>query len=591
MSDAEFLRRLQALTADDDVWEGFDPSSWRCLKTAEDGTDVPTDQVSASGDDDGGDDWDDSGGMILSVRHLTPAERMQHPGWSKLNKARAFAADEEPGFVRDATHLESVKWKETGLAMGDISPEGWTFVPWRLVEEYPNMFVGKRNGIRAAPLFTLEALHQNRVWDLYYIHRPADTRGKPVVFVPTHQFQHLLDIVNAKLATQLTIPPGKNEERFNMSFGLGNTPRPRFLGRSDSPECFKTLCKGIPKPKADDDLKRATHLGREEFLRLLSTVDAAKKDTAKSRKKHWNRVRARKAWGRSIKRVQRYLGLRQRALAPVTGAPSVLDLHLQLALNPEKSVMFVAIDVEAYEHNQALLTEVGIATLDTADIQNVAPGDGGEGWFPLIRARHIRVKENTWALNRQYVHGCADRFSFGMSEFICQADIPSILAQLIDEATFMDPVDGILRQRQVVLVFHESSSDVKYLRTLGYNVYNAQNVLEVVDTRELHQYVTRSNDSASLESVLRYLGITYQYLHNAGNDAVYTLRAMVGLAVKKRMASLENVGKKPLHHVPYSEFKEKEGWSSGGEDSDGGEPVRPVNPYVVSDVNNSRDDW
>lgn len=132
-----------------------------------------------------------------------------------------------------------------------------------------------------------------------------------------------------------------------------------------------------------------------------------------------------------------------------------------------------------------------------------------------------------------------------MSEFIKQEDIPSVLEQLIDKATFVDPADGSAKQRSVVLVFHESSGDMKYFRALGYNVYNATNVLELVDTRHLHQYVTRSQDAASLTSVLCYLGIPHQHLHNAGNDAVYTLQAMIGLAVKRRLTSLEASRKAP----------------------------------------------
>jgi DNA polymerase III epsilon subunit-like protein len=90
-----------------------------------------------------------------------------------------------------------------------------------------------------------------------------------------------------------------------------------------------------------------------------------------------------------------------------------------------------------------------------------------------------------------------------------------------------------------VLVFHESSSDIKFLKLLSYYAEDAKNVVDVVDTREMHQYLVRSNDSASLGNVLTYLGISYRYLHNAGNDAVYTLQAMVALAVKKRVMSLE----------------------------------------------------
>lgn len=91
----------------------------------------------------------------------------------------------------------------------------------------------------------------------------------------------------------------------------------------------------------------------------------------------------------------------------------------------------------------------------------------------------------------------------------------------------------------MVLVFHESSSDIRYLKCLSYYVEAARNVIDVADTREMHQYLVRSNDSASLASVLTYLDFEYRNLHNAGNDAVYTLRAMIGLAVKKMEMSLK----------------------------------------------------
>ncbi len=233
---------------------------------------------------------------------------------------------------------------------------------------------------------------------------------KPVIMVPTYQFQHLLDVVNAKLETRLTIPPGRNEERFIMLFGRGNTPRPRFLGRSNSLESFKAFCKAIPAPHPNDDLSKATTLGLEEFKQLLRRSRADKRKGKKSDRNRPKRIAAHQAWGRSVKRVQRYLGLRGR-----TGKdqPAVIDLKQLLSQPPESAVLFVAIDVEAWEHDQNLITEVGIAMLDTIETVGVAPGDSGQNWFPLIRARHIRVKENTWAENSRYVHGCADRFSFG----------------------------------------------------------------------------------------------------------------------------------------------------------------------------------
>jgi hypothetical protein len=247
----------------------------------------------------------------------------------------------------------------------------------------------------------------------FYVYGPPDMSKKSVLFVPTYQFQHLLDVVNAKLETALTIPPGRNEERFMMSFGAGNSPRPRFLGRSTSAQSFLDLIKVIPAPHQDDDLSKATQLGLDEFRKLLKRSRADRKKGTKSDRNRPKRIRAHKAWGRSVKRVQRYLGLRGRAIVDVAEKLAALDLSMPTIEDPEGSVLFVAIDIEAWEQNQDMLTEVGIAMLDTTDIQDVPPGEGGQNWFPYIRARHIRVKENSWAKNSRYVRGCAEHFNFG----------------------------------------------------------------------------------------------------------------------------------------------------------------------------------
>jgi hypothetical protein len=84
--------------------------------------------------------------MILNFHKLTPAEKGQT---AKLSKARQFAS-EEVGFSSEAAKLEKVKWKETGLAAQDVSPDGETFVSWRLIQNYPDMFVGKANGARVS---------------------------------------------------------------------------------------------------------------------------------------------------------------------------------------------------------------------------------------------------------------------------------------------------------------------------------------------------------------------------------------------------------------------------------------------------------
>ncbi|KAK0630735.1 hypothetical protein B0T17DRAFT_487756 [Bombardia bombarda] len=602
MEDNEFLRRLQALTGRTDIWEGFDPAQWREPEPEPEDEEMETTTANADGED----CWSDD--MIMGAHHLTPQERIQNnlppqpprnQGRSyKLNKAREYAAD-GPAPLLDATHLEKVGWKETGLQMGDMSATSDTFTPWKLVKEYPEMFVGKLNGERAAPLFTMEALHKNRIWDLYYIHHPREDKKGPVVFVPTYQFEHLLLVVNAKLDTNLTIPHGVNAEKFAMTFGYGNTPRPRFLGRATSLEMSESLRNSIPAPQPSDQLENVTQLGRERFVESLESIYRNAKKSKKSDKSHKKRLESRGAWGRSLKRVQRYLGLRQKVDDADRGSspswdssqeeldsfynpvkiPQSLNLQAPMTIDPEGSVLFVAIDIEAYEFNQSIITEIGIAILDTTKISKVAPGEGGKGWFPVVRARHLRVKENAWAINSTHVHGCAEYFDFGTSEFVPKAEIPTIIKSIIDNAVLID-ASGIERKRPVVLVFHDSAQDIKYLQTLKYDIYEAKNVIEIADTREMQQYVSRSQNPSKLLSILVTLDIPYRYLHNAGNDAVYTLFAMIGLAVKKRLASLEKAEKKSQKsegHVPYKEFCDNEGWSSNGENSDGGLAAKPVN--------------
>jgi len=166
MADEQLLRHLRDLSGDDaDVWNDFEPTSWRAFLP--EGEEEESDAgESASGGGavlsplDGGDldgdayASDDSAEMILNFHKLTPAEKASQGGRGgscKLSKARQLAS-EEVAFPRKVAELEKVEWEETGLGLGDRSAEGEMFVPWRLIENYPDMFVGKANGVRVSGL-------------------------------------------------------------------------------------------------------------------------------------------------------------------------------------------------------------------------------------------------------------------------------------------------------------------------------------------------------------------------------------------------------------------------------------------------------
>lgn len=101
----------------------------------------------------------------------------------------------------------------------------------------------------------------------------------------------------------------------------------------------------------------------------------------------------------------------------------------------------------------------------------------------------------------------------------------------------------------LVMVGHEAIADLKYLRLLGYNMWDLDEFLDEIDTKSMFQRLQCSTDGCGLEFVCRELGIPGHNFHNAGNDAMYTLRAMVAMAVGKKtggpLTESEKAGWKP----------------------------------------------
>lgn len=109
------------------------------------------------------------------------------------------------------------------------------------------------------------------------------------------------------------------------------------------------------------------------------------------------------------------------------------------------------------------------------------------------------------------------------------------------------------RQRNLVFLGHDTSVDMKYLRSLGCTIFGSackpqrQFVLdgkrpglhpcflEALDTSILFRVLKREIQPTSLGNVLLDLGLTGWHLHNAGNDARYTMEAMIRITLKSRL--------------------------------------------------------
>ncbi|PGH14831.1 hypothetical protein AJ80_05757 [Polytolypa hystricis UAMH7299] len=254
--------------------------------------------------------------------------------------------------------------------------------------------------------------------------------------------------------------------------------------------------------------------------------------------------------------------------------------------------IFISVDVEANERCKDQITEIGVSTLDTLDLVGVAPGEGGRNWVGKIRSRHFRVSERAHIVNKEYVAGCPDKFEFGKSEFVSLRKA----AQMVDSC-FQPPYSGHItlpeededkenggvpiggkgtptnvtaklsnlsinnavanlipeykiHQRNIILVGHDVSCDISFLRNLGCKTFkptakpNSSNktyahpkthVLESLDTTILFRVLKRKTDPSSLGKVLLDLGLTGWNLHNAGNDARYTMEALISVAIESRV--------------------------------------------------------
>lgn len=217
-----------------------------------------------------------------------------------------------------ATKLDAQAFKDVGLKAGDKAGKYESFVPWRFLTRYCELYVGKTNTPIVEPYFEAETIFTNQDWDFYYLFEPEDLDGAAILFVPTYQLETYLQKINKKQRLALKIPGGGNEIRFARQFGWLSTPQPRYLGRSNGSGSFQRLKASMPLPEPEDTLDKATVAEKEEFADLVKKIKeswAGAKGSdkgSKARKKALVRYDNRKAWGHTTKRVQRYLGLRKK---------------------------------------------------------------------------------------------------------------------------------------------------------------------------------------------------------------------------------------------------------------------------------------
>ena len=174
-----------------------------------------------------------------------------------------------------------------------------------------------------------------------------------------------------------------------------------------------------------------------------------------------------------------------------------------------------------------------MSVLDSRLLKDVDPGENGQPWFDLMQHLHLRPNENVRYVNRRFVKGCEDRFNFGESTFISLGDAGRILDRIFSDPSRIHEASNFDTEildvtPSIMLIGHDLKNDTDYLQKLN---FTPKHVEGKIDTQRLARISKKQ--PPGLTKLLVALSIDATNLHNAGNDAAYTLQAMVGIAVQE----------------------------------------------------------
>jgi hypothetical protein len=353
------------------------------------------------------------------------------------------------------------------------------------------------------------------VWSPYY------ASEKPLIFVPLEQFEKLLKDINGGFPSYMVRMPSDAEGTLIFAFDYTDHKwlKPHFVGKSSSKNDYERL------------IKLAPHFGPP------STGDAEVDDIALFEQDMAAALNACKNKGRAKQAKQEARAIKQQTITcQVERTQRSLHLLPPSPASPDADLIYIAVDVESFERNHSLITEIGFATLDTRDLVDTRPGEHGKDWHKFIRARHFRINEYKHLSNFQFVRGCPDNFEFGESEFINLKDAPRVVATCFKPPFSADPSSAAEEEddekRNIVFVGHDTKQDVNYLRDLGYDPSNLSNLIDFQDTATMFCATTGEKNTRGLSHIMFRLELEAWNTHNAGNDAVYTMQAMLGICIE-----------------------------------------------------------
>lgn len=196
------------------------------------------------------------------------------------------------------------------------------------------------------------------------------------------------------------------------------------------------------------------------------------------------------------------------------------QLRQWLSTPATRPIVFVSIDFE-YKCTNKDLTEVGLSILDTANVvipeTPTSPLEYAAAFAEHIKSHHLRVAEHHLWINTFPLGSDPAGFSpeFGKSKKVPARYLVERMRSIMWRTGW---------KREYVLVGCALENERGTLERLGFNL--ASFTYEV-DIQQEDRSIRHDNHHGSLGKICGKLGLAAQNIHNAGNDARYTLECML----------------------------------------------------------------
>lgn len=144
----------------------------------------------------------------------------------------------------------------------------------------------------------------------------------------------------------------------------------------------------------------------------------------------------------------------------------------------------------------------------------------------VITNEHYLVSEN---YQKKYNRDLQEKFNFGETQKVSMKDLLGIIVNHVKDADF--------------ILFHEQREDYAIMKKLGWDIEHSD--APVIDTQLCYKRYFREPgsipDGEKLVNLLKSFKVEHNHLHNAGNDAHYTLKLLQKMSeIHKHLLNSKN---------------------------------------------------